>query len=201
MTETEFFKRIGSGTEMNHADMQVHYNQFAEAAITLTASTLHPSKGFAALAFAEVELEHYVMEGTDLARHYAKKAMSFIRRLMRHHHFSSSHHNWHGIKKTVTASSEKAPPMRWTGNVVELIEMIYGLDELRCVNNGEIGVNVLFAQIGKMFGLELKDSQCYNAYTDMKRRKSSSRTYFLDNMAEGLNRRMKADDEKERYRR
>lgn len=88
--------------------------------------------------------------------------------------------------------------MRWTGNLVELVEIIYALDELHCINDGETPINELFSFFGRLFGMDMKESHCYNAYTDMKRRKNDSRTYFLDKMRERLNLRMQRDDEKER---
>lgn len=198
LTETEFFKCIGSGENVSHADMQVYYNQFAEAAIALSLAPKHPCEIFAALTFTEVELEHYVNIGTNITKFFVKKALSFIRKLARHRLSSSLHYE----SKVKRISSENAPPrLKWTGNVVELIEMIYGLDELKCINDGELGIKGLLAHFGKIFGLDIKDNQGYNAYVDMKRRKSRSRTYFLDNMSIGLNRRMDEDDEKEKNRR
>ena len=90
---------------------------------------------------------------------------------------------------------------RWTGTIVELVELIYGLQELHCIDNGEVQINSLIEFFNSLFGLDIKDSHCYNAYTDMKRRKSESRTYFLDKMRERLNLRMQRDDAKERARR
>ena len=94
-----------------------------------------------------------------------------------------------------------ATRMRWTGTLVELVELIYGLQEMRCIDDGDTPINELFALFGGLFGIEIKESHCYNAYTDMKRRKNDSRTYFLDKMRERLNLRMQRDDEKERERR
>ncbi len=91
--------------------------------------------------------------------------------------------------------------MRWTGSIVELIELIYGLHESHCINDGEMAINELSDLFGRLFGLEIKVSHCYNAYTDMKRRKNDSRTYFLDKIGEKLNLRMQRDDEKEAKRR
>lgn len=90
---------------------------------------------------------------------------------------------------------------RWTGTIVELVELIYGLQELRCIDDGEVPINELVAFFDSLFGLEIKDSHCYNAYAEMKRRKNDSRTYFLDKMRERLNLRMQRDDEKEQARR
>lgn len=97
-------------------------------------------------------------------------------------------------------SSQSQNLHRWTGTLVELVEMIYGLQELRCIDDGETAVNALASFFSRIFGLEIKDSHCYNAYSDMKRRKSESRTYFLDKMRNKLNLRMQRDDEKESAR-
>ena len=91
-----------------------------------------------------------------------------------------------------------ATRMRWTGTLVELVELIYGLQEMRCIDDGNAPINELFALFGRLFGIEIKESHCYNAYTDMKYRKNDSRTYFLDKMRDRLNLRMQRDDEKER---
>ena len=49
------------------------------------------------------------------------------------------------------------------------------------------------------FGVNSKD--CYRFYTDIKRRKNDSRTYFLDKMQVKLNEKMRREDELERMRR
>ena len=91
--------------------------------------------------------------------------------------------------------------MRWTGTLVEMVELIYGLQEMRCIDDGDTPINELFAFFGLQFGLEIKVRNCYDTYLDIKRRKNDSRTYFLDKMRERLNLRMQRDDEKERERR
>lgn len=93
-----------------------------------------------------------------------------------------------------------ATRMRWTGTLVELVELIYGLQEMRCIDDGDTPINELVSFFGLQFGLEIKIQNCYNTYMDMKRRKNDSRTYFLDKMRERLNLRMQRDDEKERER-
>ena len=90
--------------------------------------------------------------------------------------------------------------MRWTGTLVEMVELIYGLQEMRCIDDGDTPINELFAFFGSQFGLEIKVRNCYDTYLDIKRRKNDSRTYFLDKMRERLNLRMQRDDEKERER-
>ena len=89
----------------------------------------------------------------------------------------------------------------WTGAVVELVELIYALHEMKRIDDGEIAINELAGFFGELFGIRLDARNLYDAYTDIKRRKGDSRTYFLDKLRERLNLRMQRDDEKERERR
>lgn len=88
---------------------------------------------------------------------------------------------------------------KWTGNAIELVELVYGLNEMQSINSGDVPIQELVTFIATTFSIDVKD--CYSAYTDMKRRKNSSRTYFTDKMRERLNQRMAQDDERERAKR
>ena len=90
---------------------------------------------------------------------------------------------------------------RWTGAVVEIVELIYALHEMKRIDDGEIAMNELAGFFGEWFGIRLDARSLYDAYTDIKRRKGESRTYFLDKLRERLNLRMQRDDEKEQERR
>lgn len=72
---------------------------------------------------------------------------------------------------------------QWTGNAIELVELIYGLQEIGCINNGEMPINELAAFVGTLLEVDIRD--CYSAYTNMKHRKNDSRTYFLDKSGRG----------------
>ena len=96
---------------------------------------------------------------------------------------------------------QSEPAHRWTGSLVELVEIIYALDETGCINDGQNDIKDLAAFFGSLFGMEIKVRNCYDAYLDMKRRKNESRTYFLDKLRKRLNLRMQHDDEKEMKRR
>lgn len=85
-----------------------------------------------------------------------------------------------------------AKKLRWTGKATDLVELLYALDTCDCINNGEIGVEELADVISEIFGVEIKN--CYNVYMNMKRRKDGSRTYFLDELREKLNKRMVESD-------
>ena len=86
------------------------------------------------------------------------------------------------------------PQHRWTGKIVHLVELIYALDSCKCIDNGDIKIEDLASYLSMVFGIDIKN--CFNTYVDMKKRKGDSRTYFLDELAEKLNKRMDGDDEK-----
>ena len=86
--------------------------------------------------------------------------------------------------------------LRWTGKATDLVELLYALDTCDCINDGEIGIEELADALSEIFGVEIKN--CYNVYMNIKRRKDDSRTYFLDELREKLNKRMVESDLKGR---
>lgn len=62
---------------------------------------------------------------------------------------------------------QSEPAHRWTGTFIELVELIYGLQELRCIDDGETAINELVAFFGRIFGMEIKERNYYNTYLDM----------------------------------
>lgn len=64
---------------------------------------------------------------------------------------------------------------KWMGSAIELVEMVYALDEMKYINNEEAPIHELAAFIGTLLGIDIRD-----CYTDTKRRKNASCTYFLD---------------------
>ena len=63
--------------------------------------------------------------------------------------------------------------------------MACGICVMGSVNDGEVKFKDLAQAMYQFFGVKAKD--CYRFYTDIRRRKSHSRTYFLDKMQEKLN--------------
>ncbi len=193
LTNTEFFQRI-TGNESQ--GLSSAYNSFVAKVIEHCHTGANMKHIAVALMYAEIELQfHQVSDDSEMSV-YIRKALAFVKKMQRH----------------LSAVATQVPPLnpsnhkpesayRWTGSLVELVEIIYALDEMRCINDGENAINELTTFFGNLFGLEIKDNICYNAYADMKRRKNDSRTYFLDKLSQRLNLRMQRDDERERMRR
>lgn len=195
MTESDFFRFVSQNTEA--ADMRAAYGEFSQTIFRSYVEAGNPHRLLFALIYAEVELQSLydtLPDGKDGQAAYLKKALALVRRMLE---------NLQAQVPPLSAISLDNSPssFRWTGSLIELIEVIYAFDEMGCINDGQNDIKELTAFFGSQLGLEIKDSHCYNAYTDMKRRKSESRTYFLDKMRERLNLRMQRDDAKERARR
>ena len=198
LADTEFFRRINEAGDCN---METAYMAFANQVIELCGS-IHASHTAIALAYIEIELQHHpvrlLSEERKEAAAYIGKALSFVRKMQK---FLTTpqvppRSNLHSSAET--PSENPAPPLQWTGNAIDLVELIYGIYEMGCINNGEMPLKQLAPLLYRIFGVEAKD--CYRFYTDIKRRKNESRTYFLDRMQEKLNERMLRDEEMERMR-
>lgn len=200
LAETEFFRRINEAGDCN---METAYTAFATQVIELCSGNVDTNRTIIALAYIEIELQHHPMrnlpeEKREVAA-YISKALSFVRKMQK---FLSTPQvpplsNLHSSAET--PSDNPTPPLQWTGNAIDLVELIYGIYEMGCINNGEMPLKQLAPLLYRIFGVEAKD--CYRFYIDIKRRKNESRTYFLDKMQEKLNEKMLRDEEMERMRR
>lgn len=197
LTETDFFRRINEADSLN--DLCSSYRDFTDKVIQLCMGGMNLHHAVLALIHVETELQFhrkfYDVETDSVSGLYIRKALAFVRRTQK-------------ILvpqvpplSTPQTDSQPTSSFRWTGSLVELIEIIYALDELGCINDGQNNIKELAAFFGSLLGLEIKDRHCYDAYLDMKRRKNESRTYFLDKLSERLNLRMQRDDAKENARR
>lgn len=196
MTDSEFFRFVSQNTEA--ADIRAAYDEFSRTIFRSYVEAGNPHRLLFALIYAEVELQSLhdtLPDGKDGAAAYLKKALALVRRMLE---------NLQTQVPPLSAtqkSDNQPPPFRWTGTLIELVELIYGLQEIGCINDGEASINELTGYLGKLLGVEIKDILCYNTYANIKHRKNESRTYFLDKMRERLNLRMQRDDAKEQARR
>ncbi len=196
LAETEFFRRINEAGDCN---METAYTAFATQVIELCSGNVDTNRTIIALAYIEIELQHHPVRNLSEERKeiaaYVSKALSFVRKMQK---FLATPQ----VPPLISANStteNNTSILQWTGNAIDLVELIYGIDEMGCVNNGNMPLKQLAPLLYKIFGIESKD--CYRFYTDIKRRKNESRTYFLDRMQEKLNERMLRDEEMERMRR
>lgn len=80
--------------------------------------------------------------------------------------------------------TDKLPTLNWTGNKIDLIELIYALQKQKVINHGNIDIKDLAISIGQIFNMELEDS-VYRSYIDIKNRKED-KTKFLNRLSKVL---------------
>ena len=193
LTDTEFFNRIN---RCEYKELPSAYNKFVARVIEHCHSATDIKHIAVALIYAEIELQfHQVRDDCEMSV-YVRKALAFVKKMQRHISVISTQ-----VPPLNPSTNEKnnTLALQWTGNAIDLVEMIYGISEKGCINNGNIQLNELAPVLYAFFGVNSKD--CYRFYTDIKRRKNDSRTYFLNKMQVKLNEKMRRDDELERMRR
>jgi len=201
LADTEFFRRINEAGDCN---METAYMAFANQVIELCGS-IHASHTAIALAYIEIELQHHpvrlLSEERKEAAAYIGKALSFVRKMQKFLTTPQVPPLTSNIHPTnvPSAKSETQKSLQWTGNTLDLVELIYGLSEMGCIDNGETPLKVLAPALYEFFGLDTKE--CYRYYSAIKLRKNPSRTYFIDKMQKKLNEKIRRDEELERMRR
>ena len=192
-TDIEFFNSINSS---EYKELPSAYNEFVARVIEHCHSATDMKHIAVALMYAEIELQFHQVQNDSQHSVYIRKALAFVKKMQRHLSTIATQ-----VPPLNPSTNEKnnTPTLQWTGNAIDLVEMIYGISEMGCINNGNIQLNELAPVLYSFFGVNSKD--CYRFYTDIKRRKNDSRTYFLDKMQVKLNEKMRKDDELERMRR
>lgn len=129
LVETEFFALInGAG----NGDMGTAYNGFVESVISLCYGKGNHADAAIALAYAENELQHHHSlydDSKDRKSMFVRKALSFIRKMRKH--AASSHIQVPPLSAIHTSDNKTtenpASPLQWTGNAIDLVELIYGI--------------------------------------------------------------------------
>ncbi|MDQ8051910.1 MAG: RteC domain-containing protein [Pedobacter sp.] len=88
--------------------------------------------------------------------------------------------------------SKKGKELRWTGDSCNLIELVYGIFDCKQVNDGDVDLSDLMDVFEQCFQINL--SRYFRRFTEIKRRKSMSKTRFLDEMARVVNKRIEDGD-------
>ena len=197
LTETDFFRRINEAD--NHNELHPAYRDFTDKVIRLCIEGMDIPLAILALTYAETELQfHHKLnedEANSISGLYIRKALAFVRKTQK---FLTPQVPPLSASTPKPKTPQPENTLRWTGKASDLVEMLYGMVEMGCINGGEMHIGELSAFFYSLFGVEAKD--CYHIYSDIKLRKNDSRTYFLDKMQEKLNRRMDMDEERERMR-
>ena len=161
LAETEFFGLINEAVDGK--SLETAYDGFVRAVISLCYECADRSCVAVALAYAENELQHHRTQymvteksHTDL---HVRKALSFVRMMQKQ--VAANHIQVPPLSAPSHTPKEKTtvttPSLQWTGNTLDLVELIYGLNEMGCIDNGETPLKELAPALYGFFGLDTKE--------------------------------------------
>jgi len=104
------------------------------------------------------------------------------------------------VKEQYAGSADKHRNMdnsrlRWTGDSLNLIEVLYGLYSTGQINNGKTGLSEIAEAFQHVFQVNL--NRYHRRFVEIKQRKGMSKTRFLDEMRDGI---LKKVDESDSFR-
>ena len=181
LTDTAFFRAAQNG---DTDGMTANYDDFIGKVIEVCGCNDGKTVAFATLVYTEIEMKALAGEGSDGHR-LIEKAISFLVDMQK---------MVEQMPMSELKSVEKnEPTLKWTGDIVNLVELVYGLVEMGCVNDGNVPIEKLGNALFGLFGLEPKPYS--RAYTTIKRRvkDNGGRAYFLSEMRKQLEERIDQD--------
>jgi hypothetical protein len=91
----------------------------------------------------------------------------------------------------VNEEKKDLPELKWTGDKVNLVEVIYGIYFTGQLNHGNADLSVIIKFMEKSLNIDL--SRSYRDFIDIRNRKRSSPTRYIDEMRESIHKRVDED--------
>ena len=96
-------------------------------------------------------------------------------------------------RTTVDRFGKLRKPLKWTGEIINLIEVAHAIHLNKQINEGEIGIVEFFEGLGEFFGVNLGVPK--KGFDNIKSIKRLSKTQFLDQMRDSVLKRMDDEDD------
>ncbi len=152
--------------------METAYTAFATQVIELCNGGMDMNLTVIALAYIEIELQHHpvrnLSEEKEIAA-YVSKALSFVRKMQK---FLATPQVPPLISAN-NATETTASLLQWTGNAIDLVELIYGIDVMGCINNGNMPLKQLAHFSIRYSGLILKTATASTLISNAGRTKAA----------------------------
>jgi hypothetical protein len=91
----------------------------------------------------------------------------------------------------ISVAEKELPELKWTGDKVNLVEIIYGLYFTGQLNNGNADIAVIIRFMEKHLQIDL--SRAYRDFIDIRNRKTTSPTRYIEQMRESIHKRVDDD--------
>jgi len=99
----------------------------------------------------------------DKLQHYLLEQISMLREIERNH-----------------PQGLRSKQLHWTGDICNLVELVYGLYETKQINNGEVSLTEVVNCMEQLFQINL--GRVNRIFIDIRRRKVISHTRFMEQM-------------------
>jgi hypothetical protein len=96
-----------------------------------------------------------------------------------------------GPSDKVVVAGKELPELKWTGDKINLVEVIYGLYFTGQLNHGNADISVIIRFMEKHLQIDL--SRAYRDFIDIRNRKASSPTRYIEQMRESIHKRIDED--------
>tara|TARA_R110001592_G_scaffold248753_1_gene511180 strand:+ start:2019 stop:2423 length:405 start_codon:yes stop_codon:yes gene_type:complete len=96
-------------------------------------------------------------------------------------------------QKNGKANLQEPLSYSWSGTKIDMVELINALKHAKIINNGNVDVKELAKHFGEIFNIELEDN-VYRIFQDIKLRKTTVRTKFINRLADNLNQKLNEED-------
>jgi hypothetical protein len=193
---TRLFSLLKSPTSKNISshDLQTAYEDFTNTLIQKMQDRFSsPLELYLELIFTRIELDTLCQscEQKTNAHLYLAKALLFINAEIDIIKEQLSKSNIFAGDQAHLYLPGTPPPLKWTANHIDLVELIYGLHATRSINNGDATIKQIATAFEKTFGTKIQN-------TSLKfvriRERSKERLTFSRNLFETLSALIKERD-------
>jgi hypothetical protein len=88
---------------------------------------------------------------------------------------------------------EETEKITWTGETINLLEVVYGWYYTGQINNGQASITTLVKKMEKVFNVNI--GRPYRRLSEIRQRKRLSRTKFIDEMGKAITRKLDDEDD------
>ena len=87
--------------------------------------------------------------------------------------------------ESVSRTTKRKGALKWTGDKLNLIELAYGIYDTIQINDGNVTIAEIIAWLEESLAISL--NRYYRRFSEIKMRKTLSKTRYLDQMVEAVN--------------
>jgi hypothetical protein len=181
------------GTDIDTQILKNGYDEFITLLFSENAASTDKVVYHNMLVYIRIELTGLTKISRKKKAIYLRKAIDIVDRQMEFVRWQMQMETTAQNCPFARLSSEHSK-LKWTGSIIEWVELIYALYSVKRINNGKTSLKELFQQMGEFFDFEVKEFANY--FMNIKNRTDGRRTKFMDLLKDAVLGRMEDADRK-----